>query len=412
MDGKMPTHSSIYKCCLKPLPHFICTNCLNVYHKCCISKTSSKKSYKFLGDNKIICCSVNSNKTLDEVTADITVLEKTISELGEESETKDKYIQKLKHQYSNFMEEAERNETELYAQIDRQKNLIEELRNTINKLQRKKLTLDENSCSASTQVNLSNSTEHKSCMTDGPSKSRDITHHVCYHEKGSQTYKSRGNKLESIRTNPPSRSQCLILSPNYHCSLGFMLKKNSSTKFNINCQDRRQNTFSEIIKHHLVLSKNFNKQDYKIVYLGSGDAFQGKMPSESDMKDLVSNSEHTNLIIVGIPTLTMRPILRKFIDMENELFTNYCQKYKWVNFIDPNNILKPFHIYENGKLKYSGLQQIIQYISDEFIDKKCCSKTQPSTSNVSLSAETTEFVQEQNPKTSFLAGTMKNLNAL
>lgn len=66
---------------------------------------------RFIKDNKIVCCEKDNYINPDE--SERSVLEKTVCELEEDSEMKNKFIDKLKREYKLFVEEAMRNEEEL-----------------------------------------------------------------------------------------------------------------------------------------------------------------------------------------------------------------------------------------------------------------------------------------------------------
>ncbi|KAG5886611.1 hypothetical protein JTB14_001035 [Gonioctena quinquepunctata] len=88
-----------------------------------------KDNFKFIKDHKIICCA--KPKELEE---EISILEQTIEELTEETQAKNKFINKQNTENSMLMQEALRVESELNELVESQSNTITEAKAQIRKL--------------------------------------------------------------------------------------------------------------------------------------------------------------------------------------------------------------------------------------------------------------------------------------
>ncbi|KAG5871031.1 hypothetical protein JTB14_010582 [Gonioctena quinquepunctata] len=96
---------------------------------------------------------------------DISVLEKTISDLEEDGEWKDNYIKKLKEDNQTIIKQALESETELHTHLDAQKKLIKEMEYDIQEMKMKNV---EKVVSVKTNETQTNSGEvsHQFTMTE------------------------------------------------------------------------------------------------------------------------------------------------------------------------------------------------------------------------------------------------------
>lgn len=120
-----------------------------------------KENIEFITENKIICC---QNREPDNV-VDTSLLEKTIQELAEESNMKEKYIEKLKKVKEDLIDEATRNESEMLVRIEEQQKLIHELKVQLLQLKREmdEMVRDIRTVSTQTPHKI---TEQKQTMTE------------------------------------------------------------------------------------------------------------------------------------------------------------------------------------------------------------------------------------------------------
>ncbi|KAG5863076.1 hypothetical protein JTB14_030450 [Gonioctena quinquepunctata] len=89
-----------------------------------------KDNFNFIKDHKIICCV--KPKELEE---EISILEQTIEVLTEETQEKNKFIEKQNTENSMLMQEALRVESELNELVESQSNTITEAKDHIRELE-------------------------------------------------------------------------------------------------------------------------------------------------------------------------------------------------------------------------------------------------------------------------------------
>lgn len=56
--------------------------------------------------------------------------------------------------------------------------------------------------------------------------------------------------------------------------------------------------FKDTITNHDVLSKHFDKNDYKIVFMGYTEAIKERLANTKAIEELIRNSTHANIIIM------------------------------------------------------------------------------------------------------------------
>lgn len=139
-----------YKCCHTKFVHYVCVKCYGIYHKSCLPKFRNK--VQLTEENKLICCEdLNTKNDYDEEKEN---LEKTVSELVEDGEIKNSYIEKLKTDNNVFLQEALKREDEMNEIIQKQEDTIQELKERINKMTPLVQSNDEIKSTSSTQTNI------------------------------------------------------------------------------------------------------------------------------------------------------------------------------------------------------------------------------------------------------------------
>ncbi|KAG5864294.1 hypothetical protein JTB14_023369 [Gonioctena quinquepunctata] len=78
----------------------VCIHCYGIFHKRCV--LNSKGKYSISEENKLICHNVENENTNGEM--DQSQLEYAVNELSDDTYTK--YIEKLKAEHNQFVEEA------------------------------------------------------------------------------------------------------------------------------------------------------------------------------------------------------------------------------------------------------------------------------------------------------------------
>lgn len=168
-----------------------------------------------------------------------------------------------------------------------------------------------------------------------------------------------------------SKHQILILAEQNGGDCGKIMKKATINNFDINCQFKPFAIFEDIVSEYNVLTKNFNKSDYVIIFVGANNAIKGKQISEKCLSDLLNYSKKTNLILVSAPYFNNRPVLNNLIFNENlKLYTFIRNINDSALFIDTNFILKNHCHDVKGVLKYCDKISIINYIANNAINRK------------------------------------------
>lgn len=367
-----------YKCCKKPLVNYICIQCSSIIHRSCIGKLKDVKKIEM---NKIICCGDTNNQLSrkDDHSCESDDLEQTIHELAQESEMKNRFIEKMKKEHKLLLDEATRNETELNNIIEDQSKIIASLEKRVLELNAKTLDKNINFTNSSTQTHgpmdnlISVSTQSTQNSTSRATQcERNITlpvaahhsteEHVNYSELKNFNKQSEHTETQSVHKNCTRKSLILSGHTAYRC--GVIFKKHvNSMKFDTQYLNLSKNNLMEITKNHITLSKNYNKNDFKIVFLGSGEAMKGKQLDDKVLSDIIINSMHTNLILIGIPYHSNRPVLNNFIEQINMKIKSKCMHVADVHFINPNETLRPYQLSNSGEIKSAGMHHLFSYIS-------------------------------------------------
>ena len=157
--------SVLYKCCSKRFNHCICIQCNAVWHKHCILEKIERGEMEQISTNKVICCSINNCKDIDNTIIELeeknSILEETLNELTYDSKLKTTYLERLKLDHTSLLNEASVREDELNIIIKQHEANISELENKIKALELdlKKYTYKTSkSCSTQTSVEVKDST--------------------------------------------------------------------------------------------------------------------------------------------------------------------------------------------------------------------------------------------------------------
>lgn len=423
------------------------------------------ENIKIIGKNKIICCDQNTSVTeeLPEASMNTEILEKTILDLSEENEQKNKHIEKMKRENAVLLEEGAKNEAELENFIADQKSIINNLTKQVSELRNeiKKMKGDANDH----QPQLSNFSENASISTNTTSEKKGSTtgkKNSNVHRKEIQTINRDGKKSQNVsehnndvsqvrketnknintetrikqsaihkhaqvrdvikitntgnnqvnhmstRGTPAEgdtkkrRQRVLILSGNTAYNCGSVLREQmSDVHLDIDIQyvNKTKTYLEDIVENHSTLSKSFDKRDWRIVFMGSGEASNGKQIRQKVIDDLIKNSTHTNTIVVGTPYHRNRPVLNRFIDETNANLKYSLLNTSHVIFIDPNDVLRPFQTSHNGIIKNCGITWIfkilLSYIDSSWNERSSTTshtkeKICPTENNISLAEEITQ----------------------
>lgn len=151
-----------FKCCkTRSASYYVCKNCLQIFHKSCLSRMSKGK-FQHFADNVIICCAIEENDSQKEK----SYLEETILGLEEDNALKEKHIVTLKNNHSVLLQDAMETENDLRNTIITKDTEIENLRNELEKVSETLRSFDRKEmCSASCQT-LLNTTKSVQTMTN------------------------------------------------------------------------------------------------------------------------------------------------------------------------------------------------------------------------------------------------------
>lgn len=282
------TNGKIFECCKKAFLNCICINCSNVYHRTCLTK--KKETIQYLTGNKIICC--QSQEVDSEV--DVSALEKTIQDLSDETQMKEKHIEKFKKIKDDIMEEALRNESDMLLRMEEQQKLIGELRNHIKELEQQLGRYSKERKTSSTQTSIK-------CM-DKQTMTKDTSVH---HEKNSLTsiqVKQAGITIKDtiVRNNGSCRStsqkirnKILLVAGKHGRGLLKYLIPGADENYTVQSILKPNATNAELLETAVNNSVGFNMQDVVILWYDKTRHF-------SEYK-WWSNFKHTRLIILTEP---------------------------------------------------------------------------------------------------------------
>lgn len=158
-----------FKCCkTRSASYYVCKNCLQIFHKSCLSRMPKGK-FQHFADNVINCCTKEEN----DVQKEKSYLEETILGLEEDNSLKDKHIETLKNNHSVLLQDAMETENELRNTIINKDTEIENLRKELEKVLATLRSFDDKEmCSASCQT-LQQTTKSVQTMTNDLPKFTD-----------------------------------------------------------------------------------------------------------------------------------------------------------------------------------------------------------------------------------------------
>lgn len=113
--------------------YLVCVECFNINHNGCISQI--KEKFTLFGGHKINCC---KQETPIAESNDSSILEQIVHELAEEKVQKDYFLSKLKKGKELLIYDALDMEANLNQDMENQKQTISKLRESINKLVKKR----------------------------------------------------------------------------------------------------------------------------------------------------------------------------------------------------------------------------------------------------------------------------------
>ena len=308
-----------FKCCKsKQFIHFVCIKCYAIYHKCCIPKF--QKSIRFIKDNQLVCCDEDESfvSDRDEVR---DVLEKTIHDLTEESDLKNKYIKKIKDDREAFFQEAMKREEDMSELLKRQEQLIEELNNQITDL-KKEININLNSKKmtntigtqtifkikkdASTLTDIPCRTDKKlsACKETKTLSKPDNVHKILNSNNSQIVHRERNNEntMKRISNNKNKTRKRRILLLTDDINITSQLRRHLDLNlFEMTVVRKPGACLYQVIENIESLANNFTFRDNIIVVGGTNDIVNNKTPSFRYICDKLKLCSHTNVTFVSVP---------------------------------------------------------------------------------------------------------------
>lgn len=336
-----------FKCCKnKQFLHYVCVKCYGIYHKCCLPK--HKEKIKFIEENKLLCCE-ESNSTSEN--DEISLLEKTISDLTEDSEQKNKYIQKIRAEHKAFLIEATKREEELLELLQQQEEKISELNVCITELKKSVRTSHCTTSTISTQTMHFDNTKNCSTSTD---LSMQNLNFLISDKKLTVSTKSKEaqkpNDKIQVQTNLDSRenenclnrndkgkkNQILILSDEN--DINWQIRKILDLQLYETMSIKKPGALLDQVMENIeILTKNFTFHDFVIIIGGSNDIKNKRIPLFRSICNKLKLCSHTNILFASVPYVENK-------QNSNRLIYKFNTKL--------NDFLSKFNNYTEGVIKY------------------------------------------------------------
>lgn len=337
-----------FKCCkTKVNTNYVCTKCFSIFHKSCVLRNKDKIS--FLTHNRIICCkNENDLSVSSEFDEEISILEKTVSDLSEENLMQNKHILKLKEKNELLIQEATEMETNLNKHIQDQQKLIIDLENQI-RLQRTLTKTTSKTVSIQTdktlQKNQSTSTNINMMQEEisGVENRKETTLNLNlkYNESQPAYMLQKNGRLPKssnlVKEDWPSKKINKVILLSDELGKGIRPKLYSLVKDSIKmisivkpCADIRN-----VIENIEFLAKDFRRNDYIIIMAGKNDFSKKQLPSFRYINEKLKSCSSTNIIFSSVPYTKSR-ILNQRIYKYNSTLNLYIQK---LNKVIEGNII-------------------------------------------------------------------------
>lgn len=320
-----------FKCCNKSFVHYVCINCNEVIHRYCASKL--KKEIRFLSDNKIMCCDSTDSSNESTINDPTETLEKTIQELIEDRQTRDRHLEKLKRDREVLVMEATAREDELNELVTNQEAKIRQLQELVAEL---KLSLEvyteRVAQTAWTQttvdtISVSTITDGPPHMVLGPVHVDETRRLVTDQWTMTDTPKDPAGDCRSSCS-----KKCLVVSDDYGRNIARLLsRKFDADNFKIESVYKPGATYQQVIENLEGLCRDYTRGDYVVIIAGNNN-FTGttRYPLFKDLCDKIKKCSNLNLILVNVP-YKKEPNVNQFIYKFNQKLSDFVAKVN--NFI-------------------------------------------------------------------------------
>lgn len=407
----------LFKCCKnRYFNYYVCVECYNVFHKCCVPKI---KHITYVEGHKIICCKNNDKNDfstgLCEITNKIDFYTQKVKELDEENTLKENYIQKIKNENKLFMQEAEMMEESLNKIINDQEVKINEFQCKIKELKslniklisEKKQNKLEGS-SVGTQVNMLNNSnaccsnkDNKNCnffkniANDSlKSETDDITfsdewfqelfgYSPIYTRAGKKRVdkdpavidklkfstnscgkiKTSTKKLNSVR----NRNNLLILADSHGRDLVRLISNNNKfDNYKVTSSLKPNAGFKEVLSGYDNTIRNLKKTDVLVIIAGTNDVERKDVQEIIQViKSSLLKCSRKPVILATIPYRYDKPFLNNKIAKINKTLSSISYNYPEVTVLDMNSNINKQHFTRYGlHLNLKGKKVMINRLQD------------------------------------------------
>lgn len=164
------------------------------------------------------------------------------------------------------------------------------------------------------------------------------------------------------------KSKILLLADSQGRSVGEILR-NLLPNWHIDCIFKPNANFEGVVSDVANLTENFTKNDTVIISAGSNDALRGAVPAANCFYDILSSLSHTNVIFVSVPYCRNRYSFNNYAYEINSLAFNVIHNYNlnFVQYIDTYTILqKPLRQLHFSRSNKENVYSCITKIIDKF----------------------------------------------
>jgi len=324
--------------------------CTNVLHPSCAART---KIYKVLKGHRIYCSAecenIGKNNNYDVLLTEIENKNLQLTELEKSDLEKEGKIKKLELELLRAQKviedkdknlSRERKKTQDFADEERWKTKLNEKRDTITLLNKEilEITRNNNLLKANLQE-AQDSLYSLQTKIDGlTSLNQDMISTIRTLETDNETYSSElqllrqktelsssmnelskplvqpsSTEFAATKLAPGKNSQILIVGDLNVRGLSHMIKSYIGQPIDINCQWSENLDFEQGVELCLALSKNFTHKDQIVLLWGSKNALRGHKIKKDSLLAVLDLCKKTNLILVGPPLHSGRPVLNNII---------------------------------------------------------------------------------------------------
>ena len=178
-------------------------------------------------------------------------------------------------------------------------------------------------------------------------------------------------RISNVRVTQPSsstkrRKQILIIGDRNISGFASLFKKYTGNQYDINSQQSVKSLFDNVANACVVYSKRLTRDDYVILLWGPETAIKGGNVSEQSLQLIFDACRDTNLIMLGSPLFTDRPVLNQLIGNQNISITTLLAASSARHHFFP--LFLPLSaITTRGILYYSQKCNLIKHISSNVI---------------------------------------------